>query len=83
MTSTPFSLCIFAADGDFDGLRIVERSNWVARPLVFLRLASHQSEKDLAVPLCRADHSCGFAVRICRFFYGGHSSYFPWGSYSF
>jgi hypothetical protein len=49
MTSTPFSLCIFAADDDLDGLRIVERSNWVGRALVFSRLASYQSEKDLAV----------------------------------
>ena len=36
---TPFSLRIFVADGDPDGLRIVERSNWVGRALVFPRLA--------------------------------------------
>jgi hypothetical protein len=35
----PFSLRIFVADGDPDGLRIVERSNWVGRALVFPRLA--------------------------------------------
>ena len=34
---TPFSLRIFVADGDPDGLRIVERSNWVGRALVFPR----------------------------------------------
>jgi hypothetical protein len=33
MTATPFSLRIFVADGDPDGLRIVERSNWVGRAL--------------------------------------------------
>lgn len=36
---TPFSLRIFVADGDPDGLRIVERSNWVGRALVFPRAA--------------------------------------------
>lgn len=35
----PFSLRIFVADGDPDGLRIVERSNWVGRALVFPRAA--------------------------------------------
>jgi len=39
MTSKPFSLRIFVADGDPDGLRIVERSNWVGRSLVFPRAA--------------------------------------------
>jgi hypothetical protein len=34
-----FSLRIFVADGDPDGLRIVERSNWVGRALVFPRAA--------------------------------------------
>jgi hypothetical protein len=36
---SPFSLRIFVADGDPDGLRIVERSNWVGRALVFPRAA--------------------------------------------
>jgi hypothetical protein len=36
---TPFSLRIFVADGDPDGLRIVEQSNWVGRALVFPRPA--------------------------------------------
>jgi hypothetical protein len=36
--SLPFSLRIFP-DGDPDGLRIVERSNWVGRALVFPRAA--------------------------------------------
>ncbi len=34
---TPFSLKIFVADGDPDGLRIVERSNWVGKVIVFPR----------------------------------------------
>ena len=33
----PFSLRIFVADGDPDGLRIVEKSNWIAKALVFPR----------------------------------------------
>ncbi len=36
MTS-PFSLRIFVADGDPDGLRIVERSNWIGKAVVFPR----------------------------------------------
>lgn len=35
--SPPFSLRIFVADGDPDGLRLVERSNWVGKALVFPR----------------------------------------------
>ena len=34
---TPFSLRIFIADGDPDGLRIVEKSNWIGKALVFPR----------------------------------------------
>lgn len=34
---TPFSLRIFVADGDPDGLRVVDRSNWIGRALVFPR----------------------------------------------
>ena len=34
--STHFSLRIFVADGDPDGLRIVEKSNWIGKALVFL-----------------------------------------------
>lgn len=38
MTSTqPFSLRIFVADGDPDGLRLVERSNWIGKALMFPR----------------------------------------------
>jgi len=33
----PFSLRIFVADGDPDGLRVVERSNWIGKALVFPR----------------------------------------------
>ena len=35
--STPFSLRIFVADGDPDGLRIVDKSNWIGKALVFPR----------------------------------------------
>lgn len=34
---TSFSLRIFVADGDPDGLRIVEKSNWIGKALVFPR----------------------------------------------
>lgn len=33
----PFSLRIFVSDGDPDGLRIVEKSNWIGKALVFPR----------------------------------------------
>ncbi len=36
-TLKPFSLRIFVADGDPDGLRVVERSNWIGKALVFPR----------------------------------------------
>jgi len=35
--SLPFSIRIFVADGDPDGLRIIERSNWNGRAMVFPR----------------------------------------------
>ena len=35
--SIPFSFRIFVADGDPDGLRVVERSNWIGKALVFPR----------------------------------------------
>ncbi|QDL56001.1 GIY-YIG nuclease family protein [Rhodoferax aquaticus] len=35
--SAPFSLRIFVADGDPDGLRIVDKSNWIGKALVFPR----------------------------------------------
>ena len=34
---SPFSLRIFVADGDPDGLRIVDKSNWIGKALVFPR----------------------------------------------
>jgi hypothetical protein len=34
---TPFSLRIFVADGDPDGLRLVERSNWIGKAVMFPR----------------------------------------------
>lgn len=36
-TQTPFSLRIFVADGDPDGLRLVERSNWIGKAVIFPR----------------------------------------------
>ena len=33
----PFSLRIFVADGDPDGLRTVDKSNWIGKTLVFPR----------------------------------------------
>jgi hypothetical protein len=45
---TPFSLRIFVADGDPDGLRVVERSNWIGKALIFPRAVfpevRHRSE---------------------------------------
>jgi hypothetical protein len=35
--TNPFSLRIFVADGDPDGLRVVERSNWIGKALMFPR----------------------------------------------
>ena len=35
MNTAPFSLRIFVADGDPDGLRIVDKSNWIGKALVF------------------------------------------------
>lgn len=35
--SAPFTLRIFVADGDPDGLRLVERSNWIGKAVVFPR----------------------------------------------
>ena len=37
MNTTPFSLRIFVADGDPDGLRIVGKSNWIGKALLFPR----------------------------------------------
>ena len=37
MATIPFSLRIFVADGDPDGLRIVDKSNWIGKALVFPR----------------------------------------------
>ena len=42
MSAVPFSLRIFVADGDPEGLRIVERSISVGRALVFPRAALAQ-----------------------------------------
>lgn len=39
MVTPPFSLHIFVADGDPDpdGLRIVDKTNWIGKALVFQR----------------------------------------------
>jgi hypothetical protein len=37
MVTTPFSLRIFVAEGDPDGLRIIDKSNWIGEALVFRR----------------------------------------------
>lgn len=37
MSISPFSLRIFVTDGDPDGLRLVERSNWIGKAVVFPR----------------------------------------------
>ena len=37
MNTTPFSLHIFVVDGDPDGLRIVDKTNWIGKALVFPR----------------------------------------------
>jgi hypothetical protein len=37
MGQTSFSLRIFVVDDDPDGLRIVEKSNWIGKALVFPR----------------------------------------------
>jgi len=42
---TPFSLRIFVVDGDPDGLRLVERSNWIGKALVFPRALYPQVRK--------------------------------------
>ena len=39
MSNPPFSLHIFVADGEPDGLRIVDRTNWNGKALVFPRAA--------------------------------------------
>ena len=35
--TTPFSLRIFVVDGDPDGLRVIDRTNWNGKALVFPR----------------------------------------------
>ena len=44
---TPFTLRIFVADGDPDGLRLVERSNWIGKAVIFPR-ALYASVRDRA-----------------------------------
>ena len=44
----PFSLRIFVANGDPDGLRIVDKSNWIGKALVFPRALLPQVKVRLA-----------------------------------
>lgn len=44
-SACPFFLRIFVADGDPDGLRLVERSNWVGKALVFPRALLPQGKQ--------------------------------------
>lgn len=47
VSAQPFSLRIFVADGDPDGLRLAERSNWIGKAVVFPRsLYSKIKERD-------------------------------------
>ena len=50
--NVPFSLRVFVADGDPDGLRIVDKSNWIGTALVFPRalLLQVKSVVGLVVP---------------------------------
>ena len=50
--NAPFSLRVFVADGDPDGLRIVDKSNWIGTALVFPRalLLQVKSVVGLVVP---------------------------------
>ena len=50
--NVPFSLHVFVADGDPDGLRIVDKSNWIGTALVFPRalLLQVKSVVGLVVP---------------------------------
>ena len=51
---TPFSLRIFVADGDPDCLRIVDKSNWIGKALVFPRalLPQVKARSELAQTGC-------------------------------
>lgn len=48
--SASFSLRIFVADGDPDGLRIVEKSNWIGKAVVFPRALLPQVKARPAFP---------------------------------
>jgi hypothetical protein len=43
MNTASFSLRIFVADGDPDGLRIVDKSNWIGKALVLPRALLSQT----------------------------------------
>ena len=69
--SNPFSLRIFVADGDPDGLRVVERSNWIGKALIFPRALPPRASRNPSLekwcstlsPQCGDSLSCASARR--------------------
>jgi len=62
--ATPFSLRIFVADGDPDGLRLVERSNWIGKAVMFPRAVYTQIRKrkefeEIGIYLLLGPHDSG------------------------
>jgi hypothetical protein len=70
MNTTPFSLRIFVADGDPDGLRIVDKSNWIGKALVFPRALLPQvkdrSERRGSGCMSSRTHASGFTGTSVR-----------------
>ena len=81
---TPFSLRIFVADGDPDGLRIVDKSNWIGKALVFPRalLPRHRALSHLKTESCKfplpikhlASQPC-WAMAVRRLLRGGFQGF--------
>lgn len=68
-TGTPFTLRIFIADGDPDGLRIVERSNWIGRAIMFPRVVyttvrDREEFKQIGVYILIGPHESGDGEQI-------------------
>lgn len=57
MAQTPFSLRIFVADGDPDGLRIVDKSNWIGNGVLVADNGRYQFTQDytFSAPSTAAD----------------------------
>jgi hypothetical protein len=65
---TPFTLHIFVADGDPDGLRLVERSNWIGKAVIFPRALYPQVRS-------RAEfQQIGVYLRVAKYKSGGDGS---------